>query len=341
MSSNLFIRIIFLPFLLFNITFAFAQKHKPEDFGYRFVQTLYKKDTVNLVIVSKKGEAMKKKPVILFEKGSLPIPLIIEDDRGFFPIMPFDTKIFTEDYHLVFISKPGVPVRYPAHELSPRMEYNDPKTGLVPQFYQERNHLDYYVSRDVQILKFLKKQPWVDKNKMVIAGHSEGGTIMAKLATVSKDVTHVISSGQNPFGQMATIMAQTRAYDDSAGTYANAQFEFWEKLVNKSPDIPFPAGYNLEQQYRYQYGFSLPAIDYFKRIKVPVLVSYGTKDNCALYNDYMRITMIREQKKNFTFLPYIGLEHNYFKLDEQGKAIPDNVGWNNAAKDWKAWLEKQ
>lgn len=341
MEHRLKILFLFLSFALVQTFQATAQSYKPEDFGYWFTQTVYKKDTVNLVIVSKKGEEQKKKPVILFEKGSLPIPLIIEDDRGFYPIMPFDTKIFTTDYHLVFIGKPGVPVKYPAHKLSSRMEYSDPKTGLVPQFYQERNHLDYYVNRDAQVLKFLKKQPWVDKSKMVLAGHSEGGTIMAKLATVSKDATHVISSAQNPFGQMATIMSQTRAYDDSAGTYAKAQFDYWEKLVNKSADIQFPPGYNLEQQYRYQYGFSLPAIDYFKRIKVPVLVSYGTKDNCAPYNDYMRIALTREQKKNFTFSAYIGLEHNYFKLDEQGKPIPDNAGWNQAAKDWKAWLDKQ
>jgi dienelactone hydrolase len=255
--------------------------------------------------------------------------------------MPFDTRIFTENYHLVFVSKPGIPVKVNKTKLSPRMEYNDPKTGLFPQFYQERNHLDYYVNRDAQVLKFLKKQPWVDKSKMVIAGHSEGGHIMAKLATVSKDITHVISSSENPFGQMASIIQSCRPYDDSTKTYTHEQFEIWEKLVNKSTDIPLPPGQKLEDVYKYQVGFSLPAFEHFQKIKVPVLVTYGTKDHCAPYNDYMRIAMIRDKKKNFTFKDFPGLEHNYFKVDAKGEGIPDkNAGWNNTAKDWKAWLDK-
>src|SRR5687768_7990098 len=167
--------IILLAFLLFVSAEATAQKYKPEDYGYRFLKTHYKKDTVDVVVVSKKGEELKKKPIILIEKGSLPIPLVTLTDTAFYPIMPFRDKIFTTDYHLVYISKPGVPAKVHYSKLSPRGEYNDPKTGLFPQFYQERNNLEYYVDRDAQVLKFLKKQPWVDKTRMVIAGHSEGG----------------------------------------------------------------------------------------------------------------------------------------------------------------------
>jgi hypothetical protein len=47
---------------LFLFTIAFAQSYKPEDFGYRFMKTLYQKDTVDLVVISKKGEELIKKP---------------------------------------------------------------------------------------------------------------------------------------------------------------------------------------------------------------------------------------------------------------------------------------
>lgn len=335
--------LLFACFLLQSFC-AFAQypKTTPEKLGYWFTKTTFQKDTINLVVVSKIGEQQKKKPIILMEKGSLPVPLIIEHDEwGIYPIMPFDTRILTEDYHLVFMSKPGVPLKVNAKNLTNRMEYNDPKTGQFSAKYQQNNHLDYYVNRDAQILKFLKKQPWVDSKKMVIAGHSEGGHIVAKLATVSKDVTHVISSSENPFGQMATIVYAIRKDDDSVGTYTKDQFDYWEKLVNKSPDLQMPPGISVDQLHQYQVGFSTPAFDHFQKIKVPVLVTYGTKDNCAPYNDYMRIAMIREKKTNFTFKDYPGLEHNYFKLDAKGQGIPDRgQGWNQTAKDWKAWLDK-
>ena len=222
-----------------------------------------------------------------------------------------------------------------------RGEYNDPKTGHFPAKYQELNNIDYYANRDAQVLKFLKKQPWVDSKKMVIAGHSEGGTIVAKLATISKDVTHVISSSANPFGQMATIVYSTRKYDDSVGTSVNEQFDYWEKLVNRSTEIPLAPGYTHEQMFKYLLSANQPSFNNFQKIKVPVLVTYGTKDNCAPFNDYMRIAMIREKKKNFTFKDYQGLEHNYFKVDANGKGIPDRgIGWTQTAKDWKAWLDK-
>jgi len=254
--------------------------------------------------------------------------------------MPFRDKIFTSDYHLVYISKPGVPAKVHYSKLSPSGEYNDPKTGATPTYYWERNNIDYYVNRDAQVLKFLKKQPWVDKSRMVIAGHSEGGPIMARLATISKDVTHVISSSANPFGQMATMIHQCRPYDDSTKTYTNETFDYWEKLVNNSTDYPLPPGATREQLYKYQLSVNQPAFDYFQKIKVPVLVTYGTKDDSVPFNDYMRIAMIRDKKNNFTFKDYPGLEHNYFKVDAKGDGIPDNIGWNNTAKDWKAWLDK-
>ena len=52
--------ILIVAFLIFQISGAFAQKYKPENYGYRFLKTLYKKDTVDVVIVSKKGEELKK-----------------------------------------------------------------------------------------------------------------------------------------------------------------------------------------------------------------------------------------------------------------------------------------
>ncbi len=297
MKACLKIIVLILVFSIFQRTIALGQQPKmtPEMLGYWITQTTFQKDTVNLVIVSMIGEQQKKKPIILIEKGSLPTPLIIEHDEwGMYPIMPFDTRIFTENYHLVFVSKPGVPVKVNKNKLTSRLEYNDPKTGLFPQFYQERNHKYYYVNRDAQVLKFLKKQPWVDKSRMVIAGHSEGGHIMAKLATVSKDVTHVISSSENPFGQMATIIHSSRPYDDSTKSYTNETFDYWEKLMNESSELEVPPGFTLEQQYKYQYGFNQPAFNNFQKIKVPVLVTYGTKDHCAPYNDYMRIAMTRD-----------------------------------------------
>ena len=46
------------------------------------------------------------------------------------------------------------------------------------------------------------EKKWVAKSKLVLAGHSEGSTIAAKLATKNNKVTHLIYSGGNPNGRV-------------------------------------------------------------------------------------------------------------------------------------------
>lgn len=83
MKNNYKTHFFLLGLLLIQSVYVFAQypKMTPEKLGYWFTKTTFQKDTIDLVIVSKIGEQHKKKPIILIEKGSLPIPLIIEDNE--------------------------------------------------------------------------------------------------------------------------------------------------------------------------------------------------------------------------------------------------------------------
>jgi hypothetical protein len=68
------------------------------------------------------------------------------------------------------------------------------------------------------------------------------------------------------------------------------------------------------------------------------LISYGTYDNSALLNDYLRTEIIRKRKTNFTFNAYIGLDHNFFGMKETGEVDYDNFNWDKVALDWEKWL---
>ncbi|RAR75609.1 hypothetical protein CLV55_101309 [Flavobacterium aciduliphilum] len=46
---------------IFMASQVLAQKNKAEDFGFRHFQTIYKGDTVDILIKSKKGDELKKK----------------------------------------------------------------------------------------------------------------------------------------------------------------------------------------------------------------------------------------------------------------------------------------
>jgi dienelactone hydrolase len=297
----------------------------------------YQKDPVDILVLSKKGEEKVVKPIILFDQGSQARPLILLDNGGEpYRVFPFQTDSLLTKFHLAIVGKPYVPLIANHSDLK-NGAYADPQTGIPPAQFYSRDNVDYYVNRAKEVIKHLKKQPWVKKDQLVAAGHSAGSTVVAKLALESKDVTHLIYSGGNPFGRMASIISQARATDDSVGTRAERSFTYWQEVVKDSTSVASQGG----DSNKTTYDFSIPPIDYLMKLQIPVLVTYGTKDYGVAFNDYMRLETIRKGKKNFTFKPYIGMEHNYFGFDTEGKVDYDKFGWDQVADDWSQWLRKE
>ena len=150
-------KIVFkLIFLLLTIH-SFGQNKRPEDFEFRHLQIVYKGDTVDVLIKSRKGDEQKAKPLFLFCQGSLPKPLIKYDNQIVYGVFPFNPDSLTIDYHLVIVSKPSIPLIKELKYLGQNFTFTD-STGSYPKKYSERNLLDYYVDRNIEVLKYLQKQ---------------------------------------------------------------------------------------------------------------------------------------------------------------------------------------
>lgn len=325
----------FLVLLLsFGLTELSAQSKSPAEYGFKHLQTVYKGDTVNLLIKSRKGEEHIPKPLFLFCQGSLPIPLIIDSKEGVYSTFPFKPDSLAVYYHLAIISKPYVPLITDISKLGPDFSYKD-STGSFPKAYSARNHLDYYVNRNIEVIKFLQKQPWITHHQLVVAGHSEGSTIVAKLAATFPRITHLIYSGGNPMGRMTTIVTRSRQHETDSTREAEHDIEKWKEIVaNPSATYP-PQG----DSYKTNYDFSQPPLQHLQKLTIPVLVCYGTKDAGCPFNDYMRLDMIQQHKNNFTFKAYIGTEHNYFGVNSDGTTNYNAFNWNKVGLDWLHWLQ--
>jgi hypothetical protein len=334
-------------FILISFTFLsgtlFGQNINPDVYGFRHLQTIYKGDTVDILIKSKKGEEEKPKPLFLFCQGSLPSPLIIKYDQngkqGIYNVFVFNTDSLSENYHLAIIGKPYIPLIADEKSLGPNFAYID-ATGKFPKKYTQRNLRDYYVKRDIEVIKFLQKQTWISKNKLVVAGHSEGSTIAAKLAFEYKKVTHLIYSSGNPLGRIMSIIGQSRQRetDTDSTRFGEQQFDTWKNVIADSTNMDDTYG----DPNKANYVFSIPpVIKYLEQLKIPVLVCYGTKDWTAPFNDYLRVEMIRQHKNNFAFKAYIGTEHNFFPVKTNGEINYDIFNWDKVAGYWRRWLMKQ
>jgi pimeloyl-ACP methyl ester carboxylesterase len=311
-----------------------AQQKTPADFGFRHLQMGYQGDTVDILVKSKPNEESTPKPLFLFCQGSLPQPLIKYDEAGPFGVFTFNPDSLTSAFHVAVIGKPGVPVVAHVNTLGESYTYRD-SIGAYPHAYTSRNHLDYYVNRNIEALQFLRKQKWTSHQMLVVAGHSEGSTIAAKMAVVSPVITHLIYSGGNPMGRISTLISRARANETDSSKQAEALFQEWQQVV-ADPKNTNGTG----DTFKATYDYSIPPLQYLLKLKIPVLVSYGTSDSGAPFNDYLRIETIRQRKTNFTFNAYIKTEHNYFPVLKNGDIDYNAFTWDRVAEDWRKWLTK-
>lgn len=333
----------FLKIKLLLLFYAFgigllAQQKEPESFGFSHHTIRFNSDIVDILIQTKTGEENKIKPALLFCQGSLPIPLIKTSGNTIYGVFPFDTDSLLKDHHLVIISKPYIPVVIAAEKLAENFVYIDSTTGKAPSDYTKRNYLDYYVYRNIAVINYLQTLPFISKKKLIVAGHSQGYTIAAKMATLSKKITHLIVASGNPFGQITSMLREYRRAEKPGDStnYGDELLNYWESVVANKDNNDDVYG----DTYKSIYDFSTPAINYLLKLKIPTFVCYGSKDINAPYNDYLRIETIRQQKENFTFKTYLGREHNFFSVKEKGEINYNDFGWNKVAEDWKSWLLK-
>lgn len=328
---------IMIILLLLLTTSAFGQNKTPQEFGYRHIVLKFKTDNVDILIKSNKGEENVQKPLFFFCQGSLPQPLIKYHADNVYGVFPFEADSLSKKYHLIIVSKPYIPVVVDYKTLSTSFNYVD-SSGKFPKEYSDRNLLSYYIPRNIAVLKYLQKQKWVITTKLVVAGHSEGSTVAAKMAAGYKKITHLIYAGGNPMGRIMSMIGQSRANetDTDSTKFGEEEVKYWESVVKNKSDMDGSQG----DTHKATFEFSQPPIEYLVKLKIPVLVSYGTKDWSAPFNDFMRINFIQQGKTNFTFQPYIGTEHNFFPLSANNKPNYDIFNWNKVAYDWLKWTNE-
>ncbi|ALW85678.1 hypothetical protein AUC43_11615 [Hymenobacter sedentarius] len=298
----------------------------PEEFGYRHLVVMFGRDSVDVLVLSKPGEEMQKKPLLLWVQGSLPTPLVLYDKRGAFPVFPFHPKAVQKTCHLAIVGKPGIPLTADVEGRNPNRMFGE---TTPPPYYCARNYLGYFVRRDVAVLRYFKKQPWVDKAHVVAAGHSQGSTVVAHLAAVPSLVSHAVYLSGNPLGQLMSMLSESRQADDSVA--AAATFQRWQTVV-ANPTVADCVG----DDPRNTFGFGATPLPVLLRAKVPVFVGYGTRDRGVAGDDYLHLETIRLHKTNFTFRDYPGREHNFFGF-KNGQINYDDFYWDNVGDDFLRW----
>ncbi|HLO46720.1 MAG TPA: hypothetical protein VK175_20420 [Leadbetterella sp.] len=324
----------FVLFLLFYTKLT-AQPKTPEDFGLKVIETSFKNDKVSYLVLSKKGEESMKKPLFFFCQGSGPQPLIKYDGDGMYGILPFNTDSLTNHFHIVIVSKPSTPIIENVSNLKNNFQVLD-STGTPLKAYSDRSYLEYYVSRNIRILKSLRKEKWVDSKTLVVAGHSEGSTIAANMSFSFKKITHLIYSGGNPAGRILSIIQEENQKDSDTLSLVKNEMEYWKMVCGDSHNLDNTFG----DSNKTTYSFSKNIITNLLNLKIPVLVTFGSLDWSAPFINLLEIESIRAKKNNFTFNGYINTEHNFFPVDKLRNINYSIYNWDKVGLFWLQWIKK-
>src|SRR5690606_18103316 len=112
-------------------------------------------------------------------------------------------------------------------------------------------------------------------------------------------------------------------------------FEDWKNIVhNKSKKET-----NRENTSYYYYSLSDNFTDELLSLKIPVLVTYGTKDQNGIFNDYLHLQVIKNKKRNYTFIYYFNCDHNFFPLKEDHQPDYSIDNWTKVGENWTNLLD--
>ena len=310
--------------------------------GYTHFELTHKKDTIDFVVADTSLSIVKPKPVLLFCQGSQPLPLFI--DFGEQRIAPvtlnnFDVSEMKKNYHVVVISMPKTPISVTPKHLNRSYNYvldTSDQYSYDPA-YLEADYLTNYIDRANKVIKFLRKQKWVDKTKLVVAGHSQGSRVAVGIAHSNKRVTQLGLFGYNPMRRIDQLVWSYRKQaQQGAITWKEAdslqrlQYEFYREILSDD-------SLKTNPELTAWRSFSVSSISQLVELKIPVYIAFGSLDNVAEYCDLLPLYFAEQNKSNYLLKRYPNLEHNFFPLDENFRPDHANGQWKEVMNSFISW----
>lgn len=213
--------------------------------------------------------------------------------------------------------------------------------------------LTYDQSEEISDLKcavdFLKSLPDVDKSRIALLGHSEGGFYAAYLASVDEDIRACIimsalsslSPLENDCNKSRKFIKSTLSNDEEYLESAiTAITQSREMIKDKSDWITVLDNRVFTKKINFEDKYSV--LDTVKKVKVPVLILHGNKDNINLAEEAKELgdALAEAGNDNFTIIHFGELNH-FFGTVVSKPPIKDHIEVDlEALKSISAWLDK-
>lgn len=340
MDRKLILTITFLTVAILNLN---AQQITPEKLGFKSYSI---KDTslgeINYYISSNRIDSTK--PVLLYLDGSGAFPLFQYTERGIGSSVVIDFRNLSNDYHIILISKPGVPF-VDSVKMDDNLEIPIYK---APKEYKEKLSLDWRVNSAKIVLNQIMKEVKTDTGKIVVFGISEGFQVGAKLATLEKAVTHLSLLAGNGLNQFYDFIIQNRI-DAQKGIISDEQAQrnidslmVVAKEIYANPTATDKEWYGHTYLRWSSFTSNIP-MENILSLDIPVYIVAASNDrnSSVLGTDYLYLESIRQGKTNVEYKVY-PYDHSFNEQikDENGKIISVNNHMQEVVKEAFEWLKK-
>jgi hypothetical protein len=282
------------------------------------------------------GDTAQKRPLLVYCTGSLAVPLFESENEQVYCSLPFNYKNYVEQFHVLVISKVGIPVLAKTEELDRNHVFIDPETKLPPKSYLTTNAVGHYVALHKQVLQSVRNRPWVDDEHMMVLGHSGGARLAAKVAGEVPGFTHLGYLSAEPQGRMLEMLLQEPRRSQDRSATLMEWLDFWKEVNANAEKTKEPQG----DSYATWFTNSENVVDDLLELEIPVFAAMGTADRKAEGMVVIPYEFIRHGKENLTFLPYEGLEHSFFTVTPEGRIDYEKYHFGEVfqdAVDW--WLQ--
>jgi hypothetical protein len=303
-----------------------------------------KKDTIQFIKIG--IETSQAKPIIFYCQGSLPLPLIVKDKGNSFIIATnnFDYRTLLKKYNIIIVSMPHTPVVADKSHLDNKYAYvpNILKPNEYDTQYLADNYLEKYVERGNIVLKYLKKQSWVDKKKIILIGHSQGADVALSLAKQNPYIYALGYFSGSADGRFEPQIIEQRnaskkgkISNEEAQANIEKEYEWWKSVCRDTTEF-VPGTADSKRTWK---SFSGSDREKLVSLKIPVFITYGTEDVGPQNNDLLPIYFELAGKTNYKMRPFVGCGHNFEEIMPTGEHNYDKMHWNDAVSDFIFWCE--
>lgn len=299
---------------LWNNGRIYAQVTASEKLGFKeFSIHLPQWGQVNYYVSTKRLDSLK--PLLLYLDGSGPFPLYQKLDKGFGSSVALDIRKLAEHYHIVLISKPGVPF---VDSLKFNVEHGFPEYN-EPMEYTRKLSLDWRVAAADAVLNKVVQDIRVDKRKISVMGISEGFQVGAKLASVNKKITHLMLFVGNGLNQFYDFILQARNSSFRGASLDSSQWVI-DSLFQTFQDIYADQENSDKMWFGHTYlrwsSFcnNIP-MENILSLDIPVyLVGCSQDENTTVASmDYLYLESLRLKKHNITYKVY-PYDHSFTEI---------------------------